>query len=92
MNQKKPGRGAALAGAVCGAVSILFLPFEGTVFLSLFLGLEGLMLTVKAGKAGFHGWVCTIGLVLSLAGALLGGVLLTAQALLAGILHLMFTS
>lgn len=92
MNQKKPGRGAALAGAVCGAVSILFLPFEGTVFLSLFLGLAGLMLTVKADKAGFYGWVCTIGVVLSLAGTLLGGVLLTARALLAGILHLMFTS
>lgn len=87
-----PGKGNAIAGAVCGVAGILFLPFEGTLFVSLFLGIEGLMQTAKAGKAGFCGGIRTAGFALSLLDTLLSSVVLAARVILAGILGLLFTS
>ena len=53
-NQPIPGKNAAIASMVCGIISIVFWFFGVTAFLSLVLGIVGLVLASNAKKAGYN--------------------------------------
>lgn len=70
----QPGKGAATASMVCGIISVVLWFFGVSSFISVVLGIIGLVLAGNARKAGFEGGVRMAGFVLSLIG-LIGGAL-----------------
>ena len=74
-NQSVPGKGAAIGSMVCGIVSIVFWFFGVTAFLSLILGIVGLVLANNSKKAGYHDGLRTAGFVLSLLGTIFGALI-----------------
>lgn len=85
-NQSVPGKGAAIGSMVCGIVSIVFWFFGVTAFLSLILGIVGLVLANNAKKAGFDGGIRTAGFVLSLLGTIFGALIFVSCVACAGCL------
>ena len=74
-NQSVPGKGAAIGSMVCGIVSIVFWFFGVTAFLSLILGIVGLVLANNSKKAGYNDGLRTAGFVLSLLGTIFGALI-----------------
>lgn len=74
----QPGQGAATGSLVCGIISLVAsVVFGWTAFLALaalVVGIVGVVLAVNAKKQGYSGGMQTAGLVLSIIGACLGGI------------------
>ena len=85
-NQPIPGKNAAIASMVCGIISIVFWFFGVTAFLSLVLGIVGLVLASNAKKAGYNDGLRTAGFVLSLIGTIFGALIFVSCVACAGIL------
>ncbi|MCD8004693.1 MAG: hypothetical protein LUE91_03440 [Oscillospiraceae bacterium] len=69
-NTVVPGKGATTASLVLGILSV--------VFVSLIMGIIGLVLASNSKKAGFEGGTRTAGFVLSLIGIIFGGIVTIA--------------
>lgn len=73
-----PGKGAATGGLVCGIISLAISVVLGwttwACLAGLVLGIVGAVLSVNAKKQGFVGGAQTAGMVLSLIGTILNGV------------------
>lgn len=83
-NQEIPGKSAAIASLVCGIVSIVFWFFGTTSFLSLILGIVGLVLANNSKKAG-NDSLRTAGFVLSLLGTIFGALIFVSCIACVGI-------
>ena len=74
----QPGQGLATGSLVCGITSLVAgIAFGWTAFLALagmVVGIVGVILAVNAKKQGFVGGVMTAGLVLSIIGAAISGI------------------
>lgn len=84
-NQEVPGKSAAIASLVCGIVSIVFWFFGTTSFLSLILGIVGLVLANNSKKAGYNDGLRTAGFVLSLLGTIFGALIFVSCIACVGI-------
>ena len=77
-NPNPPGKGAATGSLVCGIISLAIAVFLGwTVFAciaGLILGIVGAVLAVNSKKQGFTGGSRTAGLVMSIIGTVLNGI------------------
>lgn len=82
MNQ--PGKGLAIASLVCGIAACVFFWFGVSAFISLLAGIAGIILAVNAKKQGFVGGMLTAGLVLSIIGTVVGGIVFVACAVVIG--------
>ena len=76
----QPGKGLAIASLVCG----VFFWFGVSAFISLLAGIAGIILAVNAKKQGFVGGMLTAGLVLSIIGTVVGGIVFVACAVVLG--------
>ena len=78
----QPGQGAATGSLICGIVSLVAaVVFGWTTFLALaglVVGKVGVILAVNAKKQGYNGGIQTAGLVLSIIGACLSGIVFIA--------------
>lgn len=74
----QPGQGLATGSLVCGIVSLVAgIVFGWTTFLALagmVVGIVGVILAVNSKKQGFVGGMQTAGLVLSIIGAAISGI------------------
>ena len=82
MNQ--PGKNLAIASLVCGIASCVFFWFGVSAFISLAAGIAGIILAVNAKKQGFVGGMVTAGLVLSIVGTVIGGIVFASCVALLG--------
>ena len=80
----QPGKGLAIASLVCGIASCVFFWFGVSAFISLLAGIAGIILAVNAKKQGFVGGMLTAGLVLSIIGTVVGGIVFVACAVVLG--------
>lgn len=83
-NTPAPGKGAAIGSLVCGILSIVFWFFGFTAFLSLVLGIVGLILASNAKKAGFENGLRTAGFVTSIIGTVFGALIFVSCVACAG--------
>ncbi len=78
MNDKVPGKNAAIASLVLGIIAVAFWFFGTFTFvlplLSMILGIVGLILAGRAKKAGYTDGIRTAGFVLSLLGLIVGAI------------------
>ena len=84
-NDNIPGKGQAIASLVCGIISVVFWFFGVSAFLSVILGIVGLVLASQSKKAGFVGGMRTAGFVLSLIGLIFGSIIFVACVACVGI-------
>ncbi len=86
--EKIPGRGSAIASLVLGIISVALWVFAAafvvTIFVSVILGIIGLILASNAKKQGYIGGIRTAGFVLSLIGVIGGAVLFMGCVACAG--------
>lgn len=75
----QPGKGLAVGALVCGIVSLVLSWMGG--LLGVVAGIVGIILSVQAKKQGFVGGMNTAGLVMSIIGLALGGILFFACTL-----------
>ena len=76
---QQPGKGLAVGALVCGIVSLVLSWMGG--LLGVVAGIVGIILSVQAKKQGFVGGMNTAGLVMSIIGLALGGILFFACTL-----------
>ena len=78
----QPGQGPATGSLVCGIISLVAgIVFGWTYFMALaglVVGVVGIVLAVNAKKQGYIGGTQTAGLVLSIIGAIISGVVFIA--------------
>lgn len=84
--QSPPGKGAATTSMVLGIISVVFWFFNVLAFVSVVLGIVGLICAGNAKKAGYEGGIRTAGFVLSLIGLIGGGIVFVACVACAGVL------
>ena len=76
---QQPGKGLAIGSLVCGIVSLVLSWMGG--LLGVVAGIVGIILSIQAKKQGFVGGMNTAGLVMSIIGLALGGILFFACTL-----------
>lgn len=78
----QPGQGAVTGSLVCGIISLVAsVVFGWTTYLALaglVVGIVGIVLAVNAKKQGYIGGTQTAGLVLSIIGAVISGIVFVA--------------
>ena len=72
----QPGHSLAVGALVCGIVSLVLSWMGG--LLGIAAGIVGIILSIKAKKQGFVGGMNTAGLVLSIIGLAIGGIMFFA--------------
>lgn len=82
--EQQPGKGAATASLVLGIISLIGLLVSWIPFISLIpigCGIAGIICSASAKKAGFEGGIRTAGLVMSIIGLILAGIVFVACTL-----------
>ncbi|MCL2579644.1 MAG: hypothetical protein FWE32_06390 [Oscillospiraceae bacterium] len=74
------GRGKAIAALILGIVAVLSVTLPVLPFYGSFCGVIGLFMASKAKKEGYRGGLRTAGLVISIIGTALAGLLLLVAA------------
>ena len=83
-----PGKGAATGSLVCGIIAVVCCFFGSFIlppFVSVILGIIGLVLASNSKKAGFNGGLRTAGFVLSLLGLIFGSIVFVSCVACIGI-------
>ncbi len=92
-NNKIPGKSEATASLVLGIIAVVCWFFGYSAFLSVVLGIVGIVLASNSKKAGYNDGIRTAGFVLSLIGLIGGGLVFvacvacTSSLAAAGLLH-----
>lgn len=76
---QQPGKGLAVGALICGIVALVLSWMGG--LLGIAAGVVGIILSINAKKKGFIGGMNTAGLVMSIIGLALGGLLFFACTL-----------
>ncbi len=79
--EQQPGKGAATASLVLGIISLVAAWFGWVALISIGCGIAGIICAANAKKAGFVGGMRTAGLVMSVIGLILGGIVFVACTL-----------
>ncbi len=85
-NSNIPGKGAATASLVLGIISVVCWFFGYSAFLSVVLGIIGIVQAINSKKAGYNDGIRTAGFVLSIIGLVGGGLVFIACVACAGTL------
>ena len=78
---QQPGKGAATASLVCGIIAVVAMWLGWGALIAVGCGIAGIICASNAKKQGFVGGMRTAGMILSIIGLILGGIIFVSCTL-----------